>query len=610
MPLREISHVIPSQLRGRITLIPNSSSTEHNTKRSADKFETHIRENANKKVAELSYTPAVVEFKSNVYARRQLAARSSMRIPGAIVIDPYVRKLSEPAGIKASENAVWLIVVAMKEYTKSLLESTISTIKAVEAGLVPHRLAGNHLILPRKRTAAEQDDTSAPEPIKPPGYPTKCITSLDLHGVTANLPTSARSLSGCVSRTTFERSLAYDSSVFEGGTAFDELKKYIVSSLTQPDAKRLRVESPELQAPDTAANKKSVEEDLKSQKSSPSRGLGRGAEDLAALKARASTPAKSSNDDAAVTSGTKGVPAPSSTSGESGKMPSSSTQAESAEWIVGVKQSLQNLASYKPTGDSSWAANFAAGEPSSERIPATGEQFTEQSSTAAKSSSRQSRVLGKQSSEQSPAPLKPPEQHQSNSRNSPLSSQSVESATQAVFMRKGKGHGVKNLAAMRARTQTFSNFEGVTTGATADQSKESALATTAVTADETDVPSTQAEINSSQQSMIIAPMLSTSEGQSSNEMEMEPSQQTISTPTMFLLSEGKSLTETDTEPSQQSKIKISTPSSLPLSDGYSSTEVETKSSLQNKVSTPTEFQPFEKHSTDQSSQVAPDKDAD
>lgn len=50
----------------------------------------------------------------------------SCRLPGALDIDPLVRKLTSRSGVKVSDNAVWLIIVAVREYSSSLLKKIIA----------------------------------------------------------------------------------------------------------------------------------------------------------------------------------------------------------------------------------------------------------------------------------------------------------------------------------------------------------------------------------------------------------------------------------------------------------------------------------------------------
>jgi hypothetical protein len=50
----------------------------------------------------------------------------SCRLPGALDIDPLVRKLASRSGVKVSDNAVWLIIVAVREYSSSLLKKIIA----------------------------------------------------------------------------------------------------------------------------------------------------------------------------------------------------------------------------------------------------------------------------------------------------------------------------------------------------------------------------------------------------------------------------------------------------------------------------------------------------
>lgn len=486
--------------------------------RSTDIADLQLRENRNAEAAESSYYPAILESDSKQEGRLELPDGLSMRIPGAMIIDPHVRKLAESTGMKASENAVWLIVVAVKEYTKSLLETTLSTVKAVEAGLVPPRLSNKPLILPKKRTLLERDDSSKVKQAISQPHRSKCITALDLHTVTANLQTSARSLSGCVSRVIFERSLysSFDSSLVAGSSAFDEVKKFIVSAVSPPPRKRTKVGSPApapargrgptttlkqsaenaqfqgsttttkqsqslaLGAGSTTTTMHPTEEAFKGQKSSPARGLGRGAKDLAALKVRAaSITAKSSSDiTSAVSAVSKGVVTGPSTNnlGKPGTAAISLlTQSASAAWIR-----AGNPLAQKPD-----AFNPPVQNPDEEML-------TEQNPAGIKLSEQIPAVV--MPSELNSAPIKPsehtpvvakPSVPDPGERNSTETSEFTTTMS-AVQQRRGKGHGVKNLAAMKARSVTSSSDP-----ATAADIAAAAAASSAAELSETDEPPQQ-----------------------------------------------------------------------------------------------------------------------
>ena len=92
---------------------------------------------------------------------------SSSLIPGALVVDPLVQDMVQEGGMRVTENAIWLLVMAMKEHTKNILKNAISHKEAVEKGQIPSRtlcypkvLAGN--TKNNAKRDSTQGKTSAP----------------------------------------------------------------------------------------------------------------------------------------------------------------------------------------------------------------------------------------------------------------------------------------------------------------------------------------------------------------------------------------------------------------------------------------------------------------
>ena len=271
--------------------MPKPSSAARLKKAKEENRKLHERSTKDSDAALSAYSPLILESASKKAVSLQLppCTASSSRIPGALVIDPRVRKIADAAGMKFSENAIWLLVVALKEYTKTVLDDTLSTIKAVETGSVPRRSSIRPQLLPKKRTAADTKVSSSPAAKKSANgpAPTKSITPLDIHSTVASMPGGSRSLGCCLSRATFERSLfsSFDKNSVIRGSTFNEVKKFVVSAVTPPiETQSNKVEASSKQAEAPKPNK--VKEEMP--KSPGSRGLGKGAKDLASLKARSS----------------------------------------------------------------------------------------------------------------------------------------------------------------------------------------------------------------------------------------------------------------------------------------------------------------------------------
>jgi hypothetical protein len=431
-PLRDISHVVlPSHLRQRISVVSQNS-----VKRKRDEMEDleasrilidiQPPEREKVRMEEVSYTPSVLAVGSSYEQSPQVTDVASTRISGAMIIDPHVRKLAESSNMKITEHAVWLLVVAVREFSTSLLNKTLSTSHAVDAGRVPPRLTRSFALPQNAWTAEEKDDLPNSSPSI---SPLKCITSSDIHAVIANLPTSFRTLSGSVSRPVFERSLhsSFCGTLVMGGSAFDDVKQYIVSMVTPSESKRSTPHAetsvppsiiPPIQVTHSGSN--TAEELLKGRKSPLTRGLGRGAKDLAALKARATS----------ITIKTE-IDGPNITDPEvKASIPASVlTKAEATEWMGATKPTPHHPSSTIPENSAEILDTEI--EPS-HQIPTSNETpFSGQNL--------------RQTSESSVASVA---DHASNSS---------EAKSIGTSSKKGKGHGVKNLAAMRARSATSSS---------------------------------------------------------------------------------------------------------------------------------------------------------
>jgi hypothetical protein len=207
--------------------------------------------------------------------------------------------------MKVSENAVWLLVVAAKEYTNVLLKKSIASVKAIEAGQVPPRHLKHQISRKTKKASGKDSEspTRASEPGLPPGK-TRCITAPEVHALTASMPTAAvLSLGGAVSRLSFESSLfsSIDMSIVSGGKAYEEVRQYLISGLLASVTKLPGVVN-------TGGTNATSTEEMKVSRA-PVGGLGRGAKNLAALKARATVSSKDSGGGAVPISGARTVSA-------------------------------------------------------------------------------------------------------------------------------------------------------------------------------------------------------------------------------------------------------------------------------------------------------------
>jgi hypothetical protein len=425
VPLSDISDVLPQRIRDKITIIESrrlrrNDVTEEDELRMKAVGRQAVEDRPD--TEDCAYGPVIQELDTKQTERQRHGEGSSLRIPGAVAVDPHVRRLAELSGLTTSENAVWLMVVAVKEYAKSLIDFTISSTNAVEAGQLPPRLNTRVPALPRKRTASDGAGESRHT------KRLKCISSIDLHSVASNLPLSGQALGGCLSRETFERGLymTYDRSSVIGENAFTDLKSFIIASVTPSHSKRLKVEPPK------PTIKTSTDEALKGRKSPSVRGLGRGAKDLAALKARAGQISSKPSAD---------LPTGSST--------------ESTQAVSSVKEQTDTVTTLGATQTSKLVAKGA-----SDTALQTSETKTDLSTTkstpivAATSKAIEQQPLAK--TDESDIDATDPS----------------ESKQQSLAQRRGKGHGVKSLAAMRARSATSTELLGATQQVAASEPAE------------------------------------------------------------------------------------------------------------------------------------------
>jgi hypothetical protein len=127
-------------------------------------------------------------------------------IPGAIVIDPLLREAAETRGLKVTNNAVWILVVALREHTRNVLKNSMVLKKALESGQVypPALHYPNVLAFSSKKDGKPHEKPLAP--IKPSG-PKRLINSMDILAAATRLPSGQiGSFGGSVSRLSLEQS--------------------------------------------------------------------------------------------------------------------------------------------------------------------------------------------------------------------------------------------------------------------------------------------------------------------------------------------------------------------------------------------------------------------
>jgi len=283
--------------------------------------------------SDLHYKPLVVEpIDGTVVPKRSNPNQTSYRIPAAMAVDPYIRALAQANGMRVTENAVWLLVIAMKEYVTAILRNCISAKNMIEAGEPPplFPLVRQRVLHKKREIGDHKSELLGIKGPNPEGGQPNCVTAHDVHMLASGMSVgNPRSIGGSVSRIAFERSLFCSSStpLTPGGAGYEEVRQFISSKLEVPPsrAKEKPLEANEKSSikyvmvplvastsatpvsPSTSGTAAAAasatapvlstsqpQEDLDRSKSPRMGGMGRGAKDLAALKARASFSTKNS----------------------------------------------------------------------------------------------------------------------------------------------------------------------------------------------------------------------------------------------------------------------------------------------------------------------------
>ena len=157
---------------------------------------------------------------------------ASSCIPGALVVDPMVRDTVDASGMKISDNAMWLLTVAMKEHIKNILNDSIEYKKGLKKGeLFPQAIHQPNVLASysnknRKVTKGRTSAASLENGRK------KMISSIDLFAALNMLPSGKpSSIGGSVSRISLEQTFL---SGFNSLIAFSAALKAALYPLSSP----------------------------------------------------------------------------------------------------------------------------------------------------------------------------------------------------------------------------------------------------------------------------------------------------------------------------------------------------------------------------------------
>jgi hypothetical protein len=249
-----------------------------------------------------------------------IACRTPSSLPGALIVDPTVRKIIEEYdGLKVSENAIWLLIVAVRQYVRTVLEKTVRQTEFIREKTLPQvslssaaLLAGIGKMAPGFGRGAPQDTTTTITSMKPTSQEKYVISPLDIALYLSSASTAfGAPISGSASRLAYERSVqsSFSPAFPASPAAVRPLHNFLVKTMQEKIKTIDTIARQDFRAglQDTSWSPHPVPSPSPvnggQQHRTLSAGLGRGAKDLAALKARAEISAKEAAVDPARTFG-------------------------------------------------------------------------------------------------------------------------------------------------------------------------------------------------------------------------------------------------------------------------------------------------------------------
>jgi hypothetical protein len=246
-PLREVSQHIPVKWRDRIKRCKSERRQRLHAAKDPDQSTTGLKARAEVTpfyreawAAEGSFarfTPLAAREEVKNDVQEVLAETPSSSIPGALVIDPLVRDIVQEDGMRVTENAIWLLVVAVKEHTKATLKRALDVKEASQNGHVLPRTKNYAHTLASTSKALTSGKASPAKPAATWAVASKkrkWITSLDICAAsTSSHLAGIGSLGGSLSRYAFERCLhsAYDASPMIPEPNFVQVHHFITSEI-------------------------------------------------------------------------------------------------------------------------------------------------------------------------------------------------------------------------------------------------------------------------------------------------------------------------------------------------------------------------------------------
>lgn len=199
-----------------------------------------------------------------------------------------------------AENAIWLLVAAMKEFAQTALRNCVQLKIAVKSGELPPTPLIRQRVVHRKRDIGNHISENDAMSSSTDSASKSCITALDVFSLTASMSIGgAKSIAGTISRPAFEKALlaSYAGSIEPHPDGFDALKDFVAAKISPSLAAKVNYDgsAPTQPADSSGVVTSSTVPRASSKPSSNPRpiqgggGLGRGAKDLGALRARSIT---------------------------------------------------------------------------------------------------------------------------------------------------------------------------------------------------------------------------------------------------------------------------------------------------------------------------------
>ena len=273
VPYSEISEHVPEKWQDRVK-VPEIVTTKKKTKKKTITFYDGLENDLlritdvphfdnttpYKEKWELPFIDEIEEDKQTPQKGPAVPIASSC-IPGALVVDPMVRDTVDASGMKISDNAMWLLTVAMKEHIKNILNDSIEYKKGLKKGeLFPQAIHQPNVLASysnknRKVTKGRTSAASLENGRK------KMISSIDLFAALNMLPSGKpSSIGGSVSRISLEQTfLSGFNSIpsYYTGNVFQDVQSFISNEIIEeaknkkPEEKKAKVsqiKSTEMQA--------------------------------------------------------------------------------------------------------------------------------------------------------------------------------------------------------------------------------------------------------------------------------------------------------------------------------------------------------------------------